>query len=738
MRTGKWGKPVKRTRKPTARAGAAAPPHQFFNRELSWLAFNGRVLEEAADTTNPLLERVKFAAIVASNLDEFFMVRVARLQNAVREGDADPDLSGLSPAQQLHEISARVHAMVSRLYAVLMDQLLPALAQAGIHVARVADLEPVRQAAVSAYLRDEVVPALTPLAIDASRPFPMLSTLSLNLAVRLAPGRDDGESDAADGGEAIPRLAVVQVPSGLPRLVRVAGSEDLTFVLIEDVIRTGFGELFPGQTVIESAAFRLSRDSELELDDEGGLSYVEIIQEELRQRRRNDVVRLEIDDGASDALLSWLAGQARAAPDDVYRVAGPLDVRAFMALADVPGHDGLRDVPQKPVPVLSAAEQSRLFDTLDRRDILLHHPYDSFDPVAALVEQAADDPHVLAIKQTLYRTSGDSPVVGALMRAADKGKQVTAIVELMARFDEERNIQWARALEEAGAHVIYGIRGMKVHAKVCMVVRRTPGGIRRYVHLGTGNYNDRTARLYTDVGLLTSSPEIGGDASAFFNALTGFSDPPRMKKLVMAPTHLRERLVKLIERETRRAQAGQPSMIRAKMNTLVDERVILALYGASQSGVRVLLNVRGACALRPGVAGLSEQVTVVSIVGRFLEHARVFHFLNGGEDEVFLSSADWMPRNLDRRVELMTPVEEPGCRRKLLDVLDVLFRDNVKGRRLGPDGTWVVPPRPASDAPVVAQAQLYEEARRAFDRREAASPDAFAPIESSPAGGRPR
>jgi polyphosphate kinase len=702
-------------------------PELFFNRELSWLAFNERVLEEAADARNPLLERVKFASITASNLDEFFMVRVARLKNVIREDDTEPDMSGMTPVRQLHEISIRAHAMIASLYGVVTGQLLPALQVAGINVLGVAKLDSVQHAAISAYLRDEVLPALTPLAIDASRPFPMLSSLSLNIAVRLDPGEDD------DG----PRLAIVQVPSRLPRLVRVAGGSGVTFVLLEEVIRLGFDALFPGQTVIESAAIRLARDSELELDDEGGQSYVEIIQEELRQRRRNDVVRLEVEDRASQSLVSWLAAQVDAGPDDIYLIPGPLDVRVLFGLPELPGFDELRDPPHKPVAALFPGEDERLFDILDRRDVLLHHPYETFDPVVALVEQAADDPGVLAIKQTLYRTSGDSPIIAALMRAADEGKQVTVLVELTARFDEQRNIQWARALEEAGAHVIYGIRGFKVHAKICLIVRRTPQGIRRYLHLGTGNYNDRTARLYTDFGLLTSSSEMGGDASAFFNALTGFSDPPRMKKLVMAPTHLRERVLKLIEREVRRAQAGQPALIRAKMNTLVDERMCRALYAASAAGVRIMLNVRGACSLRPGVAGLSENISVVSIVGRFLEHPRIFHFHNGGEDEVFLASADWMPRNLDRRIELMFPIETRECRTKVLDALDVLFRDNVKGRRLLPDGTWRVPGLAASDLPLEAQATFIEQSRREVERRENRSAETFAPISSaSPAGRR--
>jgi polyphosphate kinase len=612
---------------------------------------------------------------------------------------------------------------VARLYALVIGDILPALAAHGIRIAAPADLDDVRREALAAYFRDDVLPVLTPLALDTARPFPMLSSLSVNLALRLAPA-----------GEGQPeRIAVVQVPSGLPRLVRVAGGEGVTFVVLDDVIRAGLDSLFPGQPVLEAAAFRLSRDSEMELDDEGGQSYVEALQEELRRRRKSDVVRLEIDGSASDALASLLLGLAGVEDDDLYRVPGFLDLHALWGIVDLPGFESLRDPGMKPVPVLGERAAGRIFDALDKGDILVHHPYDGFEPVLALVEQAADDPDVLAIKQTLYRAGADSPVVAALMRAADRGKQVTAVVELMARFDEEHNLRWARALEEAGAHVIYGIRGLKVHAKCCLVVRRTALGLRRYVHVGTGNYNHRTARLYTDVGLLTSSPEFGVDASAFFNALTGYSDPPRMKKLVMAPFQLRDRLLRLIEREIRRAQDGQPARIRAKMNALVDERMIDALYRASSAGVRVQLNVRGICVLRPGVKELSENIEVVSIVGRFLEHARLFHFHNGGEDEVYLASADWMPRNLDRRVELMAPVEAADCRRRLLHTLDVLFRDNVKGRRLAADGTWRVPSRQEADEPVIAQVELYAHARRAWKRREAAPPASLEPIERGPA-----
>ncbi len=578
---------------------------------MSWLAFNERVLEEAADARNPLLERAKFAAITASNLDEFFMVRVAGLKHAEAEGDVRPDPSGLTASEQLAAISTRAHQQMDSLYATVMNDVLPALANHGIRLLRIDDLPTLERARVSGYFRDELLPALTPLAIDISRPFPMLSSLSLNLAFRLAPTAE-GMPD---------RLAIVQVPGRISRLVRVSGAGP-AFVLLEDVIRSEVALLFPGQTVVEATTFRLLRDSELDLDDEGGRSYLEALEEELRKRRRSAVVRLEVEQQSSEGLLEVLTSQTGVMAEDVYRVPAPVDLRVLFGLTEVPCPPELRDPPLAPVQVLDEEQCANIFSLIDDRDVLLHHPYESFDPVVALVEAAADDPDVIAIKQTLYRTSGDSPIVQALTRAADQGKQVTVIVELMARFDEQRNIQWARRLEEMGAHVIYGIRDYKVHAKICLVVRRTTTGVRRYLHLGTGNYNDKTARLYTDMGLLTSAPVFGADASALFSALTGYSDPPRLKRLAMAPTSLRERVLKLITRETRRARAGQPAEIRAKMNSLTDVDMIRALYEASNAGVRIQLNVRGICSLRPGVPGLSDRISVVSVVGRFLEHAR--------------------------------------------------------------------------------------------------------------------
>ena len=693
-------------------------PELFLNRELSWLEFNGRVLEEATDTTTPLLDRLKFAIIVASNLDEFFMVRVAFLKNAIDEGDANPDSAGLRPRQQLAMVTERAHEMVERLGRTLTEEILPPLGERGIRFVAFKDLEDAQRGFLARYFTAEVLPALTPLAIDVSRPFPQLANLSLNLAILLAP------SEGSDQ----PRLAVVQVPAGLRRLVRPVGGDGNTYVLLEEIIRAELAALFPGQTILEAAAFRVSRDAEMELDEEGGRDYLEAIEDELRKRRLSRVVRLEVEQGVGDTLLGTLVQRLEIEAADVYYVRGPLDVRAFFPLVELPSLEALREPAMKPLNTLEPRDLTNIFGRIGEGEILLHHPYESFDPVINFVSQAAADPDVLAIKQTLYRTSGDSPIVQSLSRAAEAGKQVTVIVELMARFDEQSNIKWARSLEQSGAHVIYGIRGYKTHGKICLVVRRGPQGIERYVHMGTGNYNEKTARIYTDFGLMTADRAIGEDASAFFNALTGFSDPPHMKRLAMAPTTLRERFVRLIQREQRRAEEGQPAEIRAKMNSLVDEEMIRALYDASRAGVRIRLNVRGICCLRPGVKGVSDTIEVFSIVDRFLEHSRVFHFRNGGEDEVYLSSADWMPRNLDRRIELLFPVSSPENRKKVLDTLDAMFLDNVKGRRLQPDGTYRRRRSTRGEEPFRAQVHLYRETQRTLERARAGASVSLEPM----------
>jgi polyphosphate kinase len=626
----------------------------------------------------------------------------------VHEGDASPDPSGVTPLEQLRAVRERAQLFVSALYRLVNSELIPALAKQQIRLLSYRDVGEGQRVALSAFFQDAVLPVLTPLAIDVSRPFPLLSSLSLNVAVLLR----------AAAGESEPRLAIVQVPPGLARLVRLAGTAGVSFVLLEQIIQAHLPQLFPGQEILQAAVIRLARDAELEFDDEGGRTQLELVERELRRRRRRDVVRLEVEASASPQLVQLIAGQLDVTTDDVFAVDGPIDLRVLMALVELPGFDALRDPAFQPVNFLSGA-QSDLFAVLDERDVILHHPYDSYDPVIAFLAQAADDPDVLAIKQTLYRTSVGSQLIASLQRAAERNKQVTVIVELTARFDEERNIHWARALEEAGAHVIYGVRGYKVHAKICLVVKRTTGGLRRYVHLGTGNYNERTARGYTDFSLMTSSPAIAEDASAFFSSLTGYSDPPRLKKLVMAPTGLRQRFIKLIDREQRRAVEGQPAEIIAKMNSLIDPEIIARLYQASQAGVRIRLNVRGVCALRPGVSGVSDNIAVVSVIDRFLEHSRIYYFLNGGDEDVYLASADWMSRNLDRRVELMFPIDEPEHKVRVMTALRMMFSDTEKSHWLGADGAYRRrPPSPGEPRCRVQQALHDEGHRLASSARE--------------------
>ena len=699
-------------------------PHDeslFISRELSWLAFNERVLEEAADTTTPLLERVKFVAIAASNLDEFFMVRVASLEQAIAEEDTSPDLAGLTPAHQLAAVRERTQAFVSALYHLAVDELFPALAARGVRLLAFADLSDAKRASLGVFFIESVMPVLTPLAIDAARPFPLLSSLSLNIAVLLE----------AAAGETDPRLAVVQVPTGFARLVQIAEPDGVGFVLLEEIVRAHLSQLFPGQPILETSIIRLARDAELELDDEGGRTHLEQVERELHQRRRRDVVRLELESSASSELVARLCHLLDVTPDVVYAVPGPLDLRVLMAVVELPGFDELRDPALRPVNVL-AGDQRDLFSILDERDVLLHHPYDAYDPVIALLAQAADDPDVLAIKQTLYRASVGSPLIASLQRAAERNKQVTVLVELTARFDEERNIHWARALEEAGAHVIYGVRGYKIHAKACLIVKRTSQGLRRYVHLGPGNYNERTARVYTDFGLLTSSQSIAEDVASLMSALTGYSDPPRLKRLVMAPTGLRRRFLQLIERERRRAEAGQPAEIMAKMNSLIDDEIIEALYAASRAGVSIRLNVRGICALRPGMPNASTNIEVVSVVDRFLEHSRIYYFLNGGDEAVYLASADWMTRNLDKRVELMFPIEGTEHKAKVLHALRAMFRDTLKGRWLGPDGVYRRRQRAAGEPPFRVQLEMQAEAHRAATVARERAGISFQPEQQDP------
>ena len=710
-------------------------PQLFINRELSWLAFNQRVLADMRDASLPIYERLKFFSITASNLDEFFMVRVAGLKQQLASGVAETAADGMLPADQLAAISDRVHGMVDEVYRLWREELLPKLSGHGVAVLTRDKLNAEQKGAAKAYFTSSVFPALTPLAVDPGHPFPHLRNKSLNVAVLL---RREGPKRKRNVRET--SLAVVQVPSVLSRLVPLPPPQGVMLAVLplEELISLCAGDLFPGYAVEQTAAFRVTRNWDLNVDEEESADLLSTIQEELRRRDRGAAVRLEIDAAASAELETALTAALKLGTPDVYRLQGPLQPSDLMTLTDLDVRPELRVEPFVPaVPPLLRDEESVL-SVIAKRDILLHHPYESFDPVVRFLEEAAEDPNVLAIKQTLYRTSGDSPIARALTRAVENGKQVAVLVEIKARLDEANNIAWARRMEENGVHVVYGLIGLKTHCKVALVVRREGHGIRRYVHLGTGNYNPTTARQYTDLSLFTARQEIADDVTALFNMLTGYSTAPQWKRLSVAPMGLQEKVLGLIQRETDKARKGEGGRIVAKMNSLVDPSVIRALYAASQAGVRIELLVRGVCCLRPGVPGVSENIRVTSVVDRFLEHSRVFAFGEGAQAEVWMSSADWMPRNFVRRIETMFPVEDPVIRQRLLDeVLGVSLKDNVKARRLQRDGTYV--PVGQDGAHVRSQMVLLELARRSADpkpieslMRHAAAPELPAETLRSP------
>lgn len=660
-------------------------PSLYLNRELSWLEFNARVLAEAETESVPLLERLKFHAIVTSNLDEFFMVRVAGLKQQLtgEVGEIAPD--GMSVADQLARISERVHDMMQRQGESLKSHLFPALADQGYAWLKPAELPTEALAALDERFHQEVFPVLTPIAIDPGHPFPHVRNKSLNLGVMFT---RDGSGDVNFG--------VVQVPNMLPRLLMVGpvtlknGSvAPHAFVLLEDLIARHVDMIFPGVRLKGVYAFRVTRNFDIEIDEEEAEDLLQTIQQELRRRERGNAVRLEVSGEYSEASVAKLVKALKLDPErDVYRTTAVLNVTDLLSLFSREDRRALRDEPYTPLAVPPLRDAEDIFAAIRDGDILLHHPYESFDPIVELVSRAADDPDVLAIKQTLYRAGGDSPIVKALARAAEAGKQVTAIVELKARFDEESNIVWARTLEQSGVHVVYGLMGLKTHAKCLLIVRRERGGLRRYVHLSTGNYNTGTARHYTDVSLLTCRRSMGEDASSLFNLLTGYSAPAKWNSLIVAPLGLHEAVLGLIAREAEQARHGKPARIVAKMNSLVDEDVIEALYRASQAGVQITLLIRGICCLRPGVPNVSENIEVRAIVDRYLEHGRVFRFSNGGKEEIYISSADWMPRNFHRRVEVMVPIDDPGLRIKLSDHLSLQLLDNVKAWALQSDGSY--------------------------------------------------
>lgn len=673
-------------------------PEYFYNRELSWLKFNLRVLKEAMVKDTPLLERLKFIAISASNLDEFFMVRVAGLWSNFDSGVEKRDASGMSVHEQLVAISQAAHEQV-RTQTKSLIALMAEIDAVKLHFRRVKDLSELGKDWLEEYYREVVFPVLTPMAVDASRPFPFLANKTLNLAVELI--KADGEHS----------MGLIQVPSVLDRIVEVEPEGKRTFVFLEDIIASHCHDLFKGCHILDMVSFRVTRDSDLDLEEDDSVDLMKEVEESLRKRKRGAAVRLEIFKTNNNRIKRFLEENLDVTEMEVYEINGPLDPTCFFKFIGMKGMWPWLYEPFVPQRPLELPDDSDLFAAIRANDILLHHPYESFDPVVKLVSDAADDPQVLAIKQTLYRVSGNSPIVAALARAAENGKQVTVLVELKARFDEENNILWARRLEKAGCHVIYGLVGLKTHAKIILIVRKEDNGIRRYLHLGTGNYNDSTAKLYTDLGLMTANDEFGSDASAFFNLLSGYSEPPVWNKLVMAPLGLREKIYALIDNEIAMVRAGREGHIIAKMNSLIDQPVIQKLYEASAAGVHIDLIVRGICGLRTGIEGISDNITVRSIVGRQLEHSRIFWFANGGEEQLYLSSADWMPRNLNDRVELFFPVETEEHIHRIKALLDLYLRDNVGAHMMQSNGTY----RRVRNKlePVSAQSTLYEMAQLA-------------------------
>lgn len=673
-------------------------PEYFYNRELSWLKFNLRVLKEAMVKDTPLLERLKFIAISASNLDEFFMVRVAGLWSNFDSGVEKRDASGMSVHEQLVAISQAAHEQV-RTQTKSLIALMAEMDAVKLHFRRVKDLSELGKDWLEEYYREVVFPVLTPMAVDASRPFPFLANKTLNLAVELI--KADGEHS----------MGLIQVPSVLDRIVEVEPEGKRTFVFLEDIIASHCHDLFKGCHILDMVSFRVTRDSDLDLEEDDSVDLMKEVEESLRKRKRGAAVRLEIFKTNNNRIKKFLEENLDVTEMEVYEINGPLDPTCFFKFIGMKGMWPWLYEPFVPQRPLELPYDSDLFAAIRENDILLHHPYESFDPVVKLVSDAADDPQVLAIKQTLYRVSGNSPIVAALARAAENGKQVTVLVELKARFDEENNILWARRLEKAGCHVIYGLVGLKTHAKIILIVRKEDNGIKRYLHLGTGNYNDSTAKLYTDLGLMTANDEFGSDASAFFNLLSGYSEPPVWNKLVMAPLGLREKIYALIDNEIAMVRAGREGHIIAKMNSLIDQPVIQKLYEASAAGVHIDLIVRGICGLRTGIEGISDNITVRSIVGRQLEHSRIFWFANGGEEQLYLSSADWMPRNLNDRVELFFPVETEEHIHRIKALLDLYLRDNVGAHMMQSNGSY----RRVRNKlePVSAQSTLYEMAQLA-------------------------
>ena len=659
-------------------------PEYYVNRELSWLKFDERVLSEARDKSLPLFERLKFLSITSSNLDEFFMVRVASLKDQVHAGYKKKDIAGMSSEEQLKEISSQTHELVRVQYSTFNRSVLPALEKVGLHlVAEHEDLTVKQAEFVDRYFEDNVYPVLTPMAMDSSRPFPLIRNKTLNIGALIAKKSNKKHAKELE-------FATVQVPSVLPRIVEIPSEKngERTVILLEEIIERNIGKLFLSNDVVCAHPYRIMRNADLTIDEDEAEDLLVEIQKQLKKRQWGEVIRLEAEEKMDKRLLGILKEEFEIKDTDIYNIPGPLDLTMLMKVYGMEGFDEYKSPKYTPAPVPEFQNDKDIFQVIREGDVFLHHPYMSFDPVVDFVRQAAKDPGVLAIKQTLYRVSGHSPIIAALAQAAENGKQVSVLVELKARFDEENNIVWAKMLEKAGCHVIYGLVGLKTHSKITLVVRREETGIRRYVHLATGNYNDSTAKLYTDCGIFTCDGAIGEDATAVFNMLSGYSEPLSWNELAVAPIWLRTKFTKLIRRETKHAKEGKPAKIIAKMNSLCDPGIIESLYEASAAGVKIQLIVRGICCLKVGIPGVSENIEVRSIVGNFLEHSRIFYFFNDGEEELYMGSADWMPRNLDRRVEILFPVLDDELKKRVRHILDVELADTLKAHVLHADGNY--------------------------------------------------
>ncbi len=685
--------------------------HEYYtNRELSWLLFNNRVLNEARDKQNPLFERLKFLSITASNLDEFFMVRVASLKDMVNAGYKKKDIAGMTAAEQLARVNEETHELVKEQYNVYNRGLVPRLQEKGLHiVGHHENLNKEDAEYVDRYFLDNVYPVLTPMAVDSSRPFPLIRNKSLNLGALVTKKNGDGELE----------FATVQVPSVLSRIVPIPSTEEKKVILLEEIIERNIHKLFLNYDIVCTYPFRIMRNADLTIEEEEAEDLLEEIEKQLKKRQWGQAIRLEVEEGIDSRLLKILKEDLEIEKEDIYAIRGPLDLTFLMKMYGMEGFDELKEhsyLPPQPVPELP--EDADIFEKIREGDILMHHPYQTFEPVVRFIRQAAKDKDVLAIKQTLYRVSGNSPIIAALEQAAENGKQVSVLVELKARFDEENNIVWAKKLEKAGCHVIYGLVGLKTHSKITLVVRREENGIRRYVHLGTGNYNDSTAKLYTDIGLFTCSELIGEDATAVFNMLSGYSEPRSWNRLSLAPLWLKDRFLYLIEREREHALEGRNARIIAKMNSLCDKSIIEALYRAGAAGVKIDLIVRGICCLKVGIPGIGDNIKVRSIVGNYLEHARIFYFENDGKPEYYCASADWMPRNLDRRVEILFPVEKPELREKLQHILECQLQDNVKASVLRSDGTYHKVARQSNRPAFNSQRTFCKEARESAKVRD--------------------